>query len=338
MIDAIEDLDSELKVKKSSFQTSDESQDESSDESQDENPDESQDESSDEIVDSKGLVEVLNFARSVITDASKVDDLDQAREALNYVSGHLNGLEDEMKNKFEEVTELLFKELNDRQTGFEGGESEDESTDEEVIVQEEASNVNAQVAYDSVDVDSGVEVTEEYLWDAVKYARSVIHNAVSEDELLPGEKELIFLRAHLPDVNLQAQSKMIDAIEDLDSELKVKKSSFQTSDESQDENTDEEVIAEELIDALTYVQSVAEGADNDGDLLEAEEVLDFVRANLNKFEGEVKNKFEEATELLGEKLNNRKNFEEGKVAGLMSKLGFSDEVIEDYLNEEEEKH
>ena len=73
-----------------------------------------------------------------------------------------------------------------------------------------------------------------------------------------------------------------------------------------DESSEEEVDGEALLEALKYVNGAVEDDTNDeDDLREAEEVLDFVRGHLNGFEGETKIKFEEAIEYLGEKLDEK---------------------------------
>ena len=165
-----------------------------------------EDESVDEEVDGEKLIEALKYAESEVDHAKNEDDLRYAKEALDYVSGNLNGFEGEVKSKFEEATELLFEELDERRTGFE------------------------------------------------------------------------------------------DAFG------------------SRHEDSVKEAVGEMFVDALEYVNSVVEDKENVEELLKAEEILDVVRDKLIEFEGEVRSKFESATELLTEKLEERKSFEKDERA------------------------
>jgi len=182
------------------------------------------------------------------------------------------------------------------------------------------------------DESSDGEVDGEALLEALKYVNGAVEDDTNdEDDLLDAEEVLDFVRGHLNGIEGETKIKFEEAIEYLGEKLDEKMSSFEVAVESEDENE------EELLKALSHVRTVVNDAKNKDDLREAEEVLDFVDGNLNVLDGEVKSKFEEVTEILHEEVDERKfGFEEEKVAGLMSKLGFLEETIENYLNEDEE--
>jgi hypothetical protein len=184
------------------------------------------------------------------------------------------------------------------------------------------------------DESSDEEVDGEALLEALKYVNGAVEDDTNdEDDLREAEEVLDFVRGHLNGFEGETKIKFEEAIEYLGEKLDEKTSSFEVAVESEDENENEE----ELLKALSHVRTVVNDAKNKDDLREAEEVLDFVDGNLNVLDGEVKSKFEEVTEILHEEVDERKfGFEEEKLAGLISKLGFDEETIENYLNEDEE--
>eukprot|EP00586_Coscinodiscus_wailesii_P002229 CAMPEP_0172492744 /NCGR_PEP_ID=MMETSP1066-20121228/23986_1 /TAXON_ID=671091 /ORGANISM="Coscinodiscus wailesii, Strain CCMP2513" /LENGTH=408 /DNA_ID=CAMNT_0013262539 /DNA_START=83 /DNA_END=1309 /DNA_ORIENTATION=+ len=283
--------------------------------SEGESPSESSDESSDESVDevdSQGLVEALNFAKMAIEEASDENSLNEAEKALNYVSTHMNGLEGEIKSRFEEASKLLGEKLDEKRSSFEEVvESEDKSADE--------------------------KVPGEGLVEVLKFAKSAIDNASNLNELDEARDALDYVRNNLNGLESEVKSKFGEATELLFDRLDEKRPSFEEVVESQDAH--DKVSSEDLLESLQYANSMFNDEMGRDELLEVEDVLKFVGNNLDGLEGNVKIKMEKVTELLSEKLSERKSaFEEKKVAGLMSKLGFSEGTIEDYMNEEEEEH
>jgi hypothetical protein len=115
----------------------------------------------------------------------------------------------------------------------------------------------------------------------------------------------------------QEEANKLEEVTKLLLELNQRQSGFEGV-EYEAENSNEEIDSDELIDALKYV--------------------DFVSSHFNKVEGEVKSKFGEGNEFLGERLNEKNSsFEQEKEASIMSKLGFSKETFEDYLRRRKSK-
>eukprot|EP00586_Coscinodiscus_wailesii_P003166 CAMPEP_0172489750 /NCGR_PEP_ID=MMETSP1066-20121228/19950_1 /TAXON_ID=671091 /ORGANISM="Coscinodiscus wailesii, Strain CCMP2513" /LENGTH=436 /DNA_ID=CAMNT_0013257833 /DNA_START=59 /DNA_END=1369 /DNA_ORIENTATION=+ len=85
---------------------------------------EEDDEEEEGEVDVDGLIESLRFVKKAMDEADGVEDLGEVEDVLDYVSNNLDGVNDEVKSKFEEVTKALTKKLNEKKSSFEAADSD----------------------------------------------------------------------------------------------------------------------------------------------------------------------------------------------------------------------
>eukprot|EP00586_Coscinodiscus_wailesii_P011873 CAMPEP_0172518268 /NCGR_PEP_ID=MMETSP1066-20121228/290714_1 /TAXON_ID=671091 /ORGANISM="Coscinodiscus wailesii, Strain CCMP2513" /LENGTH=651 /DNA_ID=CAMNT_0013300619 /DNA_START=131 /DNA_END=2085 /DNA_ORIENTATION=- len=281
-------------------------------------------------IDSKGLVEALRFANEALDNADAMEDMEEVEDVLDYVNSNLDGMNGEVKSKFEEVTEALSMKLNEKRSSFEVADPD--SGDERVAALDK---VNESLDDVSQFLDD-VEMDEESIEEIKKVAATMdkmgsvlvsqfLDDVEMDEESIEKIKKVAVTMDKMGSVLTGMRDEMSEGDADqsriygstLDKFSSVMETVADKLEESaayaeaENESSDEEVNSADLVDVLNYAKETIDGASFKDDLVAAKDALRYVDGKLKGVDEEMKSKFEEATGSLYMLLNEKSvSFEE----------------------------
>ena len=256
------------------------------------------DENSEEEKEEDGLVEALTFAKEAMDNAEGMEDLKEVKDILDYVNNHLEGMDGEVKNKFEEVTGAFAMELNEKISSF---EVPDLASGDERATALEKVNTSLDAVYQFLD---DAEMNEESNEKMKRIAATLkeIGSALTEmrDEMFEGDAD----QWRFYGSTLERFNAVTEAVVD---KLEVSAA----SEEAKNEGSEEEIESDDLVKVLWSVKGAIDGARSENDLIKSEDALRYVSGHLEGVDEAVKSKFEGVAEALYMLLNEKRaSFEE----------------------------